>query len=331
MFTGAESDALMKILQKPYWSRVWVIQEICVAKALRIHSGHQSVPWDDFLLVLVMMERCMPWFVLDLDSNFRALLELRRLRHEEKSAPHPQLADILSQFRWSKATNPRDKIYGLLGLAQSRDRDVVKIEYKKSPEECYTQAMFALLDRSRDLGLLIDCNVPSFVHRQPCERRRLPSWVPDWSYDASHLPPPSLGLSEHNPYHRLRVTKEGIYRSYQATNNSECPTPKLRDSPDGAVLTLHGMTAARITQVAPAIELHHQLLRIANHRGIYVPVPPFTWGEFTAKVWVRMLWRILKAPSIEMLVVFPWNCYRKGAALDVLLHRLVLPNLPEHG
>lgn len=324
-FTGAESGALVEILRQPYWSHVWVVQEMCVTKAARIHAGRQSIPWDDFGLVLIMMERCMPWIMRLLDSNFRALLELRRLCHEEKLATRPQLANLLPQFRWSRATNPKDKIYGLLGLAQSHDCDLVEVDYKISPSECYTRVMFALLQQSRDLSLLIYCNTPSFIHSDLV----LPSWVPNWSFDSSNLPSPRRGLSEGNLYHRLSAIKKDIYEGYQASGNSECPTPKLRDGPDGAVLILRGLLTARISQVAPAMQLHHQLLQVKGMCEVYEPVPPFSWEEFLNHYWGRLVWKMLTTRFIPSFFLFSWNCYRKGAALDVLLTSASLAQSPE--
>lgn len=324
-FTGAESDALIEILRQPHWSRLWIIQEMCVPKAVRIHEGRQSISWDDFKLVLVMMERCMPWVQCILDSNFRALLELRRCYHEEDPATRPQLPELLALFRWSRATNKLDKIYGLLGLAPSHERDLVKIEYNTLPSKCYTRVMFALLQQRRDLSLLMDCKVPSFVCRQPL----LPSWVPDWSYDASNLPSTRLGLSEGNRYHAHSVTHKGIYQGYQASGSSEYPMPRIRDDGNGVVLILHGMVAAEaIIQVAPAIGLHHQLLHVVKHRGLSVPVSPFASEESTNIHGIRFIWRVLTTTSISSFLMPRWNCYRRGAALDVLLASARLAQFP---
>lgn len=312
-FTGPESDALLEVLRQPYWSRVWIIQELCVSKVAQVHMGEQSMPWDDFVLVLLMMERCMSFVVRNLETNLRALMDLRRLYASEDPASRPHLASLLPQFRWSQATNPLDKVYGLLGLAPSDERNLVDIEYTLSPSECYTKVMFALLEHSRDLSLLLNCNAPSFAPK----KLNLPSWVPDWSYDASNLPPPRFGLSESNVYHRFDVTRKGIYEGYQASANSECPTPTLQNSPDGAILTLHGMITDQISEVAPTMELHHQLLLIVDHTGLYVPSAPFYWSEFVSKYWTGLLWRGLMKPITILL--FPMNCYRKGAALNVLL------------
>lgn len=296
---------------------------MCVAKAVRIHEGRQSISWEYFKLVLMMMERCMTWVQRNLDSNFRAFLEVRRLYHEEDQTLRPQLAELLALFRWSRATNKIDKIYGLLGLAPSEDRDLVKVKYSISPSECYTRVMFALLEQRKDLSLLMDCTVPSFVRRQPT----LPSWVPDWSYDASNLPSRQLGLSEGNRYHAHSVAHKGIYHGYRASGNSECPTPSLRYNANGAILTLRGRIAAEIIQVAPAMELHHQLLHVMNHKGMYVPVSPFSWGFFSL-FRIRLMWKLLTTWHTSFFIMTPWNIYRTGAALDVLLASARLAQSP---
>ncbi len=121
------------------------------------------------------MERCMPATLRGLDSNFRAFLEVRRRYHADDPATRPQLVELLPPFRWSQAKKNKDKIYGLLGLAPSHTRDRIEINYHISDSECYTRVMFTLLEQSRDLSVLIDCNSPSFVPKE----LPLPSWVPD--------------------------------------------------------------------------------------------------------------------------------------------------------
>ncbi|KAH8701245.1 hypothetical protein GQ44DRAFT_717897 [Phaeosphaeriaceae sp. PMI808] len=79
------------------------------------------------------------------------------------------------------ATNPRDKIFALLGLAADRkELELAGIfpDYTKSYEQIYTTTAAVLLQQGH-VSLLSMCQ----IHRS----RRLPSWVPDWSQSITDM------------------------------------------------------------------------------------------------------------------------------------------------
>ncbi|KAK4151849.1 heterokaryon incompatibility protein-domain-containing protein [Chaetomidium leptoderma] len=301
IFTPGIMDGLLKVFRQPYWSRVWIIQELCLAKKARILADGHWLSWTDFKHFLLMLEHCMNIF------------------HHYGGQGGPSLAQLLVQFRWSQASNPRDKVYSLLGLVPPQDRALVGGDpddlYKISTTECYTRVMFALLRQTRDLTLLVHCLAPAFLTRQ----RDLPSWVPDWGYDASKLPPSRFGLTSGVPYHRLGDTRPEIYRGYRASGGSECPAPILRDGPSGPTLVLHGMTAGRIATASRALEIHHQYARLEHSKGIPEPRPPGSWNEFSGEASGRFLRSPLFYPSLGRYLMWPVNAYRKGTALSIFL------------
>ncbi|KAK3385795.1 heterokaryon incompatibility protein-domain-containing protein [Podospora didyma] len=76
-----------------------------------------------------------------------------------------------------RATDSRDCIYGLLGLASVSDGAAQSIvpDYNKSVEEVFTE--FAALAVRDNVDLLL------YAHPERKAMRDLPSWVPDWSSD----------------------------------------------------------------------------------------------------------------------------------------------------
>ncbi|KAH8729079.1 heterokaryon incompatibility protein-domain-containing protein [Phaeosphaeriaceae sp. PMI808] len=174
-FSGRDFDALLELPRQPYWNLVWIIQELVCANSVKLHTETDSIEWEDFKWVLTMLERCDTHNYRGLDANFSALLELRRVYHEENSFSSQRLADLLPLFRLSQATDKLDKVYSLIGLVTDEDRNLVKIEYNILSSKCYKQLMFKMLQQKRGLSLLIFCNPPGFVDSE----RRLPSWVID--------------------------------------------------------------------------------------------------------------------------------------------------------
>lgn len=80
-----------------------------------------------------------------------------------------------------QTTDPKDKIYGLLGLASDVEQLDILPDYTKSVEEIYTEVASKILSDG-DFRLL-----------QACQHKdgrvlKLPSWVPDWRLDLLSSP-----------------------------------------------------------------------------------------------------------------------------------------------
>jgi hypothetical protein len=84
----------------------------------------------------------------------------------------------LIRFRRFGATNPRDKVYALLGIAGELVRGKSRFDpaYEQSTEDVFTQAAVQILEDSDDLLLLAHAEGDAFR-----KHTALPSWVPDWS------------------------------------------------------------------------------------------------------------------------------------------------------
>lgn len=88
------------------------------------------------------------------------------------------LTRLLQFFRYSASTEPRDKVYGLLGLIPKDTPSSVHIvvDYNKPVELVYLEAVEAQLQQEQDLRVL--------GHVQDAKGTKfkaLPSWVPDYS------------------------------------------------------------------------------------------------------------------------------------------------------
>lgn len=101
----------------------------------------------------------------------------------------PPLRMLLDTHRFSKSSDPRDKIYAFLGLADRRmapfrsQPNALTPNYNLSVQEVYTDAARVLLTSYRNLSLLSHVEDPS-SRRVP----NLPSWVPDYSIDLDPYP-----------------------------------------------------------------------------------------------------------------------------------------------
>ncbi|KAM0499565.1 hypothetical protein ACHAPB_005890 [Verticillium nonalfalfae] len=110
-----------------------------------------------------------------------------RLRHSEprihipEELPNLGLPAITSP-RWQAlrkvltrtwATDPKDKIFSVLGLAVDLEALGVRVDYTQATEELYTRVAGSILSLYQDVNFLSN-NLGS-------KKLDLPSWVPDWS------------------------------------------------------------------------------------------------------------------------------------------------------
>lgn len=156
---------------RPYFSRVWVVQEVALSKRMIMICGDTAVQWTEFMTHGLLQQI----YTSSYSETFPTILRL----DERHIAGSTTLLDALLLGRSCKASDPRDKIFGLLGLVSTTDRPPAN--YSMSTAEVYTQIAMYLL-KVQKLGL--DLILGNLCHRSDEARAQtghLPSWVPDWS------------------------------------------------------------------------------------------------------------------------------------------------------
>lgn len=109
---------------RPYWRRVWVIQEIAAAEKLRAQCGIRTMPWSSIRRRLH-------------NSN---LIDFASFRWNIQKGRRGSLLGALYDTRISLASGPRDKVYALLGLT-SDGTDIVPLTNYKIPVDTMLQDM----------------------------------------------------------------------------------------------------------------------------------------------------------------------------------------------
>jgi hypothetical protein len=159
-----------------YWKRVWIIQELASGSDVKIIFGKTEISWKSIMDVVVFLEECSGVAPRTCQSYQNAAL-LRRFRSRFLSnvqAPIT-LREALQWSHYAEATDPRDKIYALLGLTSDGHKIVPLPNYQQPLEQIHeemTKTMFAM-ERSLDFICMRGLN---------CHEDGQPSWVPDWAY-----------------------------------------------------------------------------------------------------------------------------------------------------
>ncbi|GKT51448.1 heterokaryon incompatibility protein 6, OR allele [Colletotrichum spaethianum] len=113
----AEREMVRQLVADEYWNRLWIIQEVGQNESKRVCFGHLEVGWDDFIH-FVTMHNGTGWplrLAEQLSQKYGDAHTLRRLLIDHKDA---------------QCKEPRDKIYGLVGLAL--DARGFPLNYEKS-------------------------------------------------------------------------------------------------------------------------------------------------------------------------------------------------------
>ncbi|KAL2686953.1 hypothetical protein Neosp_004500, partial [[Neocosmospora] mangrovei] len=170
------SVVLQDLLSRPYWDRVWIIQEVTVASDVVVYFGRYSISWEEFV-------NCCRLYARDATTSSRrlsngspsGLATLLQFRDDKKAGRQVGFSEAIRRSRSSLSTDPRDKLFALLGLSSNGKDLIPEPNYINSPEEVFTEFTVALIKSYAPLDYIY----LKAAHRTVGED--LPSWVPDWT------------------------------------------------------------------------------------------------------------------------------------------------------
>lgn len=174
--------AYSSIFERAWFSRVWVIQEVVMSSQIRIQCGTRSLSWDDFSKAFKFMNKRLVIVVHNNLNTYMAWLArafgIIDARDRRLEGSKRDLLGILLGFRHYQATDPRDKVFALCGLATDTELNalVFQPDYRLDMSQAYTNLALFVINSERNLDIL---SVPPKFAKQ--RNTALPSWVPDWS------------------------------------------------------------------------------------------------------------------------------------------------------
>jgi hypothetical protein len=169
-------EALDSIFWRAWFKRVWIIQEVVVAKSAVVFCAGDSISWDAFAVVADFVHRRQLFSLRTVDSS--TLLPMLGVRNSYRHNGEISLLSLLVIFRQSLATNPIDKVYALLNLASDVS---VTPDYEVPMNDKFREVCTTYLQRSLDI---LSLNGNTAWKQQ----EGLPSWVPDWSSTLLEMP-----------------------------------------------------------------------------------------------------------------------------------------------
>jgi len=139
---------LVGLFKLPYWERVWIIQEICLAQRIKILYGAMECEWDDFCATERIVAHYVRYFDHPDQSTDFALANLlgttaATLQRRRSMLESITLYDMVEISEMSLCQDKRDKIYGILGLVRDIKVEDIEIDYDKSIFNLYEDVIKA--------------------------------------------------------------------------------------------------------------------------------------------------------------------------------------------
>lgn len=243
-----------QILTRPWFSRVWVYQELVLSRAPVIQVGRDRVRWDALHATVFGDDQKKRSRKLKHGSSVTRQIGHRQIydgtkrllpnkhskavqrfhsmhmaRDQENGSP--SLISILPSRRGLGATDKRDFIFGHLAIADLPAKAIVNgeqcpiVDYQRSTVDVFTDAaVFMLSERAHGQYSYRHYECLLYVDSLMPRMTGLPSWVPDWSSISGYSAEiPSVVVKyEYNPMNAMKLF---WYR--EKTQSAEFPKPGL--------------------------------------------------------------------------------------------------------
>ena len=168
--------ALVSLWSRPYWTRVWVVQEVAAARNVVVQCGHQCLPRDVLPKILADIRESG---ILRVDDH---AWKPRRFLRLCAGGPNMHFSELLWESAALHATDSRDRVFGLLGIIPERYREFIVPDYSQTFHALIQEIVQLYIKLERDLNIL--CFFNTFT-----ERDGYPSWVPDITNRLNGIPP----------------------------------------------------------------------------------------------------------------------------------------------
>jgi hypothetical protein len=251
------------LLNRPWWTRVWVVQEVAVARNVLVQCGKSTISWDTLRQAYAgppsMSSLYNTQSEQKLPNVFQKLDIIRGLRG--RGVPI-RLLDLMAGYRHCQATDSRDKIFALMGLTSpnfvGESDEHLAPDYAMPCREMYMRTVRFLISGTGNLDILSSCGplvdetdssnlMLDLIFKEyvslTLELDNLPSWVPDWSQSLPARPLHLCNSASAQINGQTSTADDSpIYRASGDTR------PSVQPSADAETLILKGMLFDKIKE-----------------------------------------------------------------------------------
>jgi hypothetical protein len=190
IYLRARISALLQLLRHSWFRRVWVVQEVVVARKVTLCYGWRSMSLPDFhkkldvissklislLIILGLEDESMR--VAPADMGIVSMPVIYSYRQNYRRSGPQSIIYVLRSFLNKEATVPIDKVFALLGIAKQYGQDLKQlVDYQhESPNNILLNVANVLLDNGEALHALYLAGIGCHIHNPD-----IPSWAVDWT------------------------------------------------------------------------------------------------------------------------------------------------------
>ncbi len=259
-----ESDAgwldFARLLCRAWFSRLWVYQEaILPRKDVVAWCGDQTATLVTLLRAAAFLDSRPFGIDFKVRSSMNKMLnDYVRMKYQLPSS----LALLLSNSHLYACTDPRDRVYALLGMQEEDPRfsmELIQPDYKKPASIVYEELARNMICARSSLNLCAEA-----TERIGGEIANMPSWVPDWTAS-----PASVFLDYFGP------KPDSFW--FSASDGRPFKDTKMTRSPDG-VLSCRGKKIDIVTAVIP-VHMPHDLTLEDKLTHLTATLLPTLWNS----------------------------------------------------
>ncbi|XXH03698.1 hypothetical protein Hte_010104 [Hypoxylon texense] len=198
---GTTIESLTRLLNRDYFQRAWVVQELVLARELVFFVGDMEIPPGQLLNAIQLISACGLMHTSATDpalvggGGFRAMPHILQAQRDRLDGRPWPFDDFLFLCRDRLASRPEDKIFSLLGLIDT-DTDGMRIDDAVTEDGVSLYILYINVTK-----FLADkygwSYILSLAAVGAAENGGLPSWVPDfrtplypkpfWFYGCTHF------------------------------------------------------------------------------------------------------------------------------------------------
>jgi hypothetical protein len=148
--------ALSNLLNHAYWTRTWIIQEIAVSQRVYVMYSRRYLRWEylaAFAMTFYTPDRTnftqfreMIATGLPLPSGISQIMYLATIRLKIQEGEALEMEQIIEKFHSCRASDPRDRIYGIQGITTANEAAQLLPDYRKSVGEVYIETTLYLME-----------------------------------------------------------------------------------------------------------------------------------------------------------------------------------------
>ncbi|KAF5697440.1 heterokaryon incompatibility 6 OR allele, partial [Fusarium mundagurra] len=190
-------DSVVQFFCRPWFSRLWIIQEFIMARELRLFHGTQQVKWQELFAAahdsnaqshgndLASTRGFLAYFFMGSIRRFRELSKTPEgvdllARHSSsfvlRRLDKIQLSDLVHFFQSSQSKRKRDRYFALVGIADDVGNEKkLQPDYKSSLDDIVTRFGEVMIEKDQGGEVLLRAG----LWQQ--HSSSVPSWIPDYA------------------------------------------------------------------------------------------------------------------------------------------------------